>query len=93
MPKMIHKYRLEPYVTILQLPQGAIPRKVDKQRGEEFIWVEVTIDSSVPIETRTFQQFATGEPIYPQAIYVGTFFNNEHADEVWHVYDMTYCES
>ena len=73
MSSTIYKYTLQPGRTVLELHRGAEVLTVQMQRDEPCMWAKV--DTTQPMERRTFEVFGTGHtmPNDPRLVYVATF--------------------
>ena len=84
MPKQVLKYRITlDDVLKLELPVGSKFVYCNKQTSHLTLWFEVS-DGTAMID-RQFQVFATGQPVYDDAIYCGTIMDNGF---VWHIYEV-----
>lgn len=85
----IHKYPLILMADqLIQLPDGAVIRKVGLQRDVLTLWAEVNSDNKVTT-TRNIMVFGTGHEIYAKGKklqYLDTVFVGEF---VWHVFEAT----
>ncbi len=79
---VIYKYRLDPWVTGLNLPRAARLLHVHAQGDEAYVWAEV--DPTAPIVERCVESLPTGST--PLGAYVGTF-HLATSGLVFHVYD------
>lgn len=85
---VIWKYTILLGTTILNMPYGGTIRYIDVQNNLPCIWVEFN-QGETNRETRRFEVFATGEPIYRGKIkdYVGSFTLIDGAF-VGHIYEL-----
>lgn len=80
----ILKYRLNPGLTAITLPQGSWVRKVDFQNGYPHVWIEQPVEVSLVddymfVIRATGEHFTREEPQY----YAGSCVSDKL---VWHVY-------
>lgn len=91
----VWKYKLGPGITVLDLPEGALPLTVASQGGGIFLWALVIAErdsptgmAPAPTKRRAFLLVGTGHRWHPAAFgrYVGTAFLG---DLVFHVFETS----
>jgi hypothetical protein len=86
--KEIWKYKLDPRVSTIPMPEGAEILSVQVQRETPCVWAEV--DPTHPLYVRTFEIYGTGHPINDMSgherKFIGTFQLNQ-GDLVFHVFE------
>lgn len=83
---VVHKYTLNPTPgrpQQLELPKEAKILHIADQYGYIRLWA--LVDPVASNETRTFQVFGTGQPVYPAADYIGTL---QMEPFVWHIFEL-----
>lgn len=84
---VVHKFQLsDGRANTLPLPVGAVVRHVGVQNSLITLWIELDTDAAIPVELRSFEILATGEPVDPGRAYVGTVMPGQF---VFHVYERT----
>ena len=88
--KKIYKYELNLGSGWIELPKGAITRKLGVQGNAIFLWAEVD-PREAEKESKCFEVFGTGHEIYEDMgidrVYVDTVFMGEL---VWHIYQRDF---
>ncbi len=88
--KTLHKHaiQMDHTPTLLELPKGAVIRRVEYVTQEKgiFMWVEIPIKVNLEKNLRKFKIFKTGDAVPNTHIYVGTAID-AFAPEAYHLYE------